>query len=431
MTTYFEYGVNLTDNQKMSLTSAMNNRTPLTLRLKPSNLSGNDELMLTKTQLKIIQKSLANGTGVDIKISKTQIRKVAKQGGNLFTSLASLGARVLPYAVKGISNAVPALATGAVSALGSLGIDKIFAKGMHIPKKFFPMLPTIVNEWTQSQIDQINRVMKTGGRLMLKPTRKQVEGGFLGTLASIGIPIAIELVSKMFGKGLQVDKIPPPPPPPSGYNTYYGGQFPMYPPPFYGNWGETVGMGKKTGKGKKIGKGKKKRPGIVVGKKQPVQLGSNSWKHFVNKPLSNFDLEKWIDDLGIKHFRNIYSRDRLPDQIRKRECGIINLDSIEGEGTHWVCYRNIDTHMAEYFDPFGLIMPHEIQHYLSTSGKKVIFSQDEIQNRNTVLCGYSCLYYLIERQKGKSILDVIHHEDFDEDNSDFIQDYFINHRFLD
>ena len=128
MTTYFEYGVNLTDNQNRSLASAMNNRTPLTLRIKNSNLAGNDELMLTKTQLGRIQKSLANGTGVDLKISKTQITKVAKQGGNLFTSLASLGARVLPYAVKGISKAVPALATGAVSALRSLGIDKIFGK---------------------------------------------------------------------------------------------------------------------------------------------------------------------------------------------------------------------------------------------------------------------------------------------------------------
>ena len=134
--------------------------------------------------------------------------------------------------------------------------------------------------------------------------------------------------------------------------------------------------------------------------------------------------------MGIKHFRTIFSRDRLPDQIRKKECGIINLDSIEGEGTHWVCYRNLDENMTKYFDPFGLIMPPEIQHYLSTSGKKVIFSQDEIQNRNTVLCGYWCLYYLIERQKGKSILDLIHHEDFDEGNSDFIKDYFINHKFL-
>ena len=43
MTTYFEYGVTLTDNQKRNLASAMNNRTPLTLRIKNSNLSGNDE----------------------------------------------------------------------------------------------------------------------------------------------------------------------------------------------------------------------------------------------------------------------------------------------------------------------------------------------------------------------------------------------------
>ena len=328
----------------------MNNKTPLTLRIKHSNLSGNDELMLTKAQLKRIQKSLASGTGVDIKISETQIRKVAKQGGNLFTSLASLGARVLPYAVKGLSKAVPALATGAVSALGSLGIDEIFGKGINIPKKYFPMLPYIVNELTQSQIDQINKVSQTGGKLVLKPTRKQIEGGFLGTLASIGIPIAIELVSKMFGKGLVVDKTPPPPPPPSPSNVYLpqaGGQFPMYPPPVYGNWNPTIGMGKKTGNGRKTGKGKKKRPGIVVRKKQPIQQHSNHWKHFVNKPLSNFDLEKWVDDLGIKHFRSIYSRERLPDQIRKKECGIINLDSIEGEGTHWVCYRNLDENMTE------------------------------------------------------------------------------------
>ena len=59
MTTYFEYGVTLTDNQKRSLASAMNNKTPLTLRIKNSNLLGNGELMLTKTQIKKIQKSLA------------------------------------------------------------------------------------------------------------------------------------------------------------------------------------------------------------------------------------------------------------------------------------------------------------------------------------------------------------------------------------
>ena len=270
MTQYFEYKVKLSDNQKRSLAKAINSKLPLTLRIKNENLVGNDELMLTKNQLKKIQKSLGNGTGADIKISKTQIRKVAKHGGNLFSSLASLGARVLPYAVKGLTKAVPALATGAVSALGSLGVDKLFGSGMHIPNEFFPMLPQVASIFTPKQIDMINKAFQNGNKLVIKPTRKQIDGGFLGALASIGVPLAIELVSKMFGSGLQVDKTPPPPPPNPYSNVYLpksGGQFPMYPPPFYGNWNETIGMGKtkKNGK-KKTPKRTNSGQGLLLGK---------------------------------------------------------------------------------------------------------------------------------------------------------------------
>ena len=62
---------------------------------------------------------------------------------------------------------------------------------------------------------------------------------------------------------------------------------------------------------------------------------------------------------------------------KKKECGIINLDDIKGEGTHWVCYRNLEKNLVEYFDPFGLIMPYEIHDYLLTSGKKIIYSQEK------------------------------------------------------
>ena len=229
--------------------------------------------MLTKTQLKRIQKSLNNGTGADIKISKTQIRKVAKQGGNLFSTLASLGARVLPFAVKGLTKAVPALATGAVSALGSLGVDKLFGSGMHIPNELFPMLPSIAGIFTPKQVDMINKAFQNGNKLVIKPTRKQIDGGFLGALASIGVPLATELVSKMFGSGLQVDKTPPPLPPNPYSNVYLpqsGGKFPMYPPPFYGNWNETIGMEKqKRSEKKKTKKRKKSGDGLLLGKNSP------------------------------------------------------------------------------------------------------------------------------------------------------------------
>ena len=241
MTTYIEYGVKLTDGQNSKLASATKNKSPLTLRLKHSHLRGSDELMLTKRQITKLKKSITNGTGSDIKITKTQITKSVKHGGNLFTSLASLGARVLPYAMKGISKAVPALATGAATALGELGINKIFGKGITIPKKFIPMLPAIRGEFTKSQRDLINKAYQTGGQLVITPTRRQIEGGFLGTLASIGIPVAISLVSKMFGSGLQVDRgatsntknVYAPPPP------THGEGYPYQPPPFYSPWAKT------------------------------------------------------------------------------------------------------------------------------------------------------------------------------------------------
>ena len=131
----------------------------------------------------------------------------------------------------------------------------------------------------------------------------------------------------------------------------------------------------------------------------------------------------WVKDLKIKHFRGVYSRDNLPTKIRQRECGIINLDTQIGPGTHWVCYRNIDGN-CEYFDSFGLPMAEEISEYLSTSGKQIFYSTDEIQERNSVLCGYWCLYYLRERQKGISMLDTIHNPGFDPVN------HSINHKFI-
>ena len=286
MSTYFEYGVKLTNGQKSKLASAIRNKSPLTLRLKHSHLRGNDELMLTRRQISKIKKAMAAGTGTDIKISKSHISRSVKHGGNLFSSLASIGAKVLPYAIKGVSKVAPALATGAAAALGEIGLNKLFGGSIHkelekvmrngipIPKKFYPMLPAIGKMLTKTQRDLVNKLFQSGGKVYIRPNIRQIQGGFLGTLASIGIPIAISLVSKMLGSGLQVDNqgsssianvyVPTaaPPPPQSTYGEGYP-PYGRYPPPFMGKW-NPVGLGK----------GKKKMPkskgrGLLLGKNSP------------------------------------------------------------------------------------------------------------------------------------------------------------------
>ena len=69
-------------------------------------------------------------------------------------------------------------------------------------------------------------------------------------------------------------------------------------------------------------------------------------------------------------------------------------------------------------------MPKKVETYLNTSNKQIIYSGDEIQERLSVLCGYWCLYYLLERQNGKSILATIHNAKFD------MNDQWVNNRFI-
>ena len=123
---YFPHGVTLSQNQKTKLAKALERREPITIRLSHNELTGSDELMLTKTQIGRIRKSLTSGKGVDLKISKTQITKVVKKGGALWSGLMS---NIIPQVFKWAPKIAAPLASGAMQALGSLGIDKLFGSG--------------------------------------------------------------------------------------------------------------------------------------------------------------------------------------------------------------------------------------------------------------------------------------------------------------
>ena len=264
-----EYKVNLSQGQKAKLAKAIRDGSALKLRLSKNALSGNDELLLSPRQIAKLQKAKRNNSGVEISFSKSSIRKSVKQGGSLWTSLFSLGTKALPFVTKGVSKVAPHLATGALSALGSLGIDKIFGsgmqggmilpdaivkmlqKGIEIPVKFLVNLINMKEMLTNAQKTLIGKGLQSGKGIVLKPTKRQIHGGFLGTLAAIGIPMAIELASKIFGsgagQGLQTPRK-------AGMGVGQGLQvsqkpFLWQPPPFYGTW-EGQGRGAKGKKGK-------------------------------------------------------------------------------------------------------------------------------------------------------------------------------------
>ena len=118
--------------------------------------------------------------------------------------------------------------------------------GFLIPQNKIDQLIQYKNLLTNAQKEQILAAMQSGGQLVINPTVKQ-RGGFLGSLlASIGIPLALEMGSKLFGKGMTLPRKAG-----QGLTT-----MPKPPPPFYGNL---------------QGRGKNKGQGILLGDNSPFQ----------------------------------------------------------------------------------------------------------------------------------------------------------------
>ena len=72
---------------------------------------------------------------------------------------------------------------------------------MMIPFEAINKIMPYLNMFTTKQQRDIINAAQTGSGVHIRPTKTQ-SGGFLGTLlASIGIPLALDLVKKMTGKG--------------------------------------------------------------------------------------------------------------------------------------------------------------------------------------------------------------------------------------
>jgi len=167
-----------------------------------------------------MKKAAGEQKGADLNMSKTQIEKTAQRGGSLFPSLAKLARPLVKPAVKALASA--GLSFGAEKAL-----KKIFGNGYGTNEI---KLYKLVQAMSPEQKKTVESFLLGEGAVCEGGTKQY--GGFLGMLASIGVPLAIDLIGKMFGKGLQIG----PPPPRRRRSSPRGGGMHINSPPFYGSW---------------------------------------------------------------------------------------------------------------------------------------------------------------------------------------------------
>ena len=116
MTELFQINVRLSENQKKNLSTAYHKRETIVLRLTNNSLNGNDTLYVPAMIKKRLEKNRKLNKGMDIRLAKTNIRK--QVGGNLLTSILSLGRTLLPTVGK-------TLGLSALSGLASEGASQL------------------------------------------------------------------------------------------------------------------------------------------------------------------------------------------------------------------------------------------------------------------------------------------------------------------
>ena len=218
-------------------------------------------------------------------------------------------------------------------ALGSLGIDKIFGKGVQqggflIPQNKLEQLIKYEHVLSAGQKKQIFDSSQTGGRLVIRPTRKQIEGALGAILVSIGVPLAIELASKLFGKGLNISRRSVSAGSSRGSRGLQISQkpgmlIPYQPPPFLGTWENPVGIGvKKTQRASGLLQGKQLIQRNSAFRNNPVKLPLR------NIPLSNIDLQNWYNYLNIK-IKCIFSRNTHMSRLIAHVLSILMIIKIQ------------------------------------------------------------------------------------------------------
>ena len=260
MSKLHQISVNLTQGQKEKLARAYRNKEGVSIRLKHSALSGTDVLMVPMNTVNKLAKHKNAGVGVQITISKNNIRK--QTGKGIFSAVLPALRAVAPTVAKtlGLSALAGATSEGASQIIKKISGGQIF----RVPNDKLFMLAQMSNLLTPKQKRDLAAAYSLPSDLNFRVTQKQVGNGIGTILASIGIPLVIDAVKKLTG-GSAVRM------------GSRGGAAPRIgrPPPFIGSW---EGRGKKKKKKKT-----RKRIGFTTRQKQSIQKHSSRGCNSVKK----------------------------------------------------------------------------------------------------------------------------------------------------
>ncbi len=123
--------------------------------------------------------------------------------------------------------------------------------------------------------------------------------------------------------------------------------------------------------------------------------------------ISNLSLDRDAKSLGIRNWRGVFSKDRLPNPMPAGKY-IVNMENSivrgkPGRGSHWIAV-DVRPERTIYLDPFGVPAPPVI---IKRSTKPFHWSHQQVEDADSKLCGWISLYFLNENSRGRSYQDIL------------------------
>ena len=196
MASLHNISVQLSNGQKRNLARAYQKNEEVTLRLSKKSLNGSDTLRVPAQVVKRLQRNRNAGKGMQIKISKANIRK--QDGSGIFSSLMPLLKAAAPTIGKtlGLSALAGAASEGASQIIKKITGGQVF----QVPNANLYKLAMLSHLLTPKQRNDLAQAYNGAASDMLfKITQKQVGNGIGTVLASIGIPLVLDALKGLTG----------------------------------------------------------------------------------------------------------------------------------------------------------------------------------------------------------------------------------------
>ena len=121
----------------------------------------------------------------------------------------------------------------------------------------------------------------------------------------------------------------------------------------------------------------------------------------------DYELECYLKDLSV----TVCCADKLPARVESRtQSFVVNTDSCDPEGTHWVAFHFPKEGPAEFFDSFGRAPEtyhRRFRNVLIANELQYKFNTVRVQPEDGDTCGLYCVHFVKYRYRNFTLEDLL------------------------